>query len=242
MFLAGYTEGLPFKGVFTVPWAAAFSAFGCCAADYLHRYQKSIPIVVILPGSDETTKVFMGAQLNSGWEELERIAVTEMEEEGFKREDIVLRQIAYVRYMMQLEDVEVVSPVSRIGTAQDMDRLIASFEQTYSRKYTHAARYPEVGYQIMELGLHALVPKPKPELRKYHLRGKAPSSEALKGERGVYQKGKWEKARLYEMDLLESGNEVEGLAILEAPGTTMLVPAGKKVAVDEYRRYWLKEA
>jgi len=242
MFLAGYADGLPFKGVFTIPWAAAFSAFGCCAADYLHRYQKSIPIVVVLPGSDEATKMFMGAQLNSGWEELERIAVSEMKDEGFKKEDIILRHIAYVRYMMQLEDVEVVSPVSRINTAEDMDKLIDTFEETYSRKYTHAAKYPEVGYQVMELGLHALVSKPKPELRSHTLRGKAPRSEAFKGEREVYQGGEWKKARLYEMDLLESGNEVEGLAILEAPATTMLVPEGKRVVVDEFRRYWLKEA
>ena len=242
MFLAGYADGLPFKGVFTIPWAAAFSAFGCCAADYLHRYQKSIPIVVVLPGSDEATKMFMGAQLNSGWEELERIAVSEMKDEGFKKEDIILRHIAYVRYMMQLEDVEVVSPVSRINTAEDMDKLIDTFEETYSRKYTHAAKYPEVGYQVMELGLHALVSRPKPELRSHTPRGKAPRGEAFKGEREVYQGGEWKKARLYEMDLLESGNEVEGLAILEAPATTMLVPEGKRVVVDEFRRYWLKEA
>ena len=242
MFLAGYTEGLPFKGVFTVPWAASFSAFGCCAADYLHRYQKSTPMLAILPGADEAAKVFMGTLANSGWEELERIAVSEMADEGFKKEDIILRHIAYVRYMGQLEDVEVISPVSRINTAQDMDKLISAFEETYSRKYAHAAKYPEAGYHIMEIGLLASVPKPKPELRRYPLRGKTPSRKAFKGEREMYQGGKWNRARLYELDLLESGNEIKGLAILEAPATTMLVPAGKKVVVDEFRRYWLKEA
>jgi len=241
MFLAGYTEGLPFKGIFTVPWAAAFSAFGCCAADYLHRYQKST-IVAILPGADEPTKMFMGTLVNSGWEDLERIAVSEMEKEGFRKEDIIMRQIAYVRYMGQLEDVEVISPVSRINTAQDMDKLIDAFEETYSRKYTYAAKYPEAGYHIMELGLHASVPKPKPMLSKHPLRGKAPPMKAFKGEREVYQGGEWKRAKIYEMDLLESRNEVKGLAILEAPATTMLVPEGKRVVVDEYKRYWLKEA
>jgi len=243
MFLAGYTHGLPFKGVFTVPWAAAFSAFGCCAGDYLHRYQKSTPIEAILPGMDDATKMFMGTTLISpAWEELERIALSEMEDEGFKKEDITFRHIAYVRYMMQLEDVEVISPVSRINSGQDMDKLLSAFEESYSRKYTHAAKHPEVGYQIMEVGLHALVPKLKPELRRYSLKGQEPPGEALRGEREVYQWGAWKKAKLYEMDLLESGNEVDGMVILEAPSTTMLVPQGKKVVVDEYRRYWLKEA
>ena len=48
-------------------------------------------------------------------------------------------------------------------------------------------------------------------------------------------------ANLYEMDLLQPGNEVEGLAIIEAPATTMPVPEGKRVMVDDYKRYWLKE-
>ena len=47
-------------------------------------------------------------------------------------------------------------------------------------------------------------------------------------------------ARLYEMDLLQPGNEVEGLAIIEAPATTLPVPGGKKVAVDEYKRIWVR--
>jgi len=240
MFLAGYTEGMPFKGVFTVPWAAAFSAFGCTAADYVHRRQKST-LVSIAPDADETVKEYMGATVSASWEELEEIATREMEEEGFKKEDITFRQLAYVRYYQQLEDVEVFSPISRLETAEDMDKLIEAFEEVYSRKYTHAAKFPELGYQIFEVGLLAMVPKPKPELRKYPLGGKTPAKGTFKGEREVYSKGKWKKARLFEMDLLESGNEVEGLAIIEAPSTTMLVPEGRKVVIDEFKRFWIKE-
>jgi acetone carboxylase beta subunit len=240
MFLAGYSAGLPFRGIFTVPWAAAFSAFGLTAADYIHRYQKSTT-VVIPPGAAEDYKILMGGIVNVGWEELERIAASEMEEEGFKKEDIQFSQVAYVRYMMQLEDLEVMSPVSRVNTAADMDKLIDAFEEKYSNVYAYAARYPEAGYQIMELGLIASVAKPRPVLRKYPLEGKVPPKEALKGQREVYVRGEWKRANLYEMDLLQPGNVVEGLAIIEAPATTMPVPEGKKVMVDEYKRYWLRE-
>ncbi len=239
-FLAGYTAGLPFKGVFTVPWAAAFSAFGCAAADYLHRYQKST-LVALPPGSDDGMKQFMAMTVSASWAELEEIAAREMEEEGFKREEISFKQVAYVRYSQQLEDVEVISPLPRLVTAQDMDKLIEAFEETYSRKYVHAAMFPEVGYQIFEIGLLATVSRPKPLLRKYPLEGKTPPGEAEKGTRQVYFGGEWRKANLYEMDLLRSGNEVEGLAVIEAPSTTMFVPLGKKVIVDEYKRCWLKE-
>jgi N-methylhydantoinase A/oxoprolinase/acetone carboxylase beta subunit len=168
------------------------------------------------------------------------MAIREMEEEGFKKEDIIFRQVAYIRYYQQLEDVEVFSPIPRLETAEDMDRLMEAFEEVYSCKYTHAAKFPELGYQIFEVGLLAMVPKPKPELRKYPLGGKTPVQGTFKGEREVYSKGKWKKARLYEMDLLESGNEVEGLAVVEAPSTTMLVPEGRKVVIDEFKRFWIE--
>jgi acetone carboxylase beta subunit len=241
MFLAGYTSGIPFKGVFTVPWAAAFSAFGCTAADYLHRYQKST-LVAIPPMADDMYKGYMAMVISMGWEQLEQTAIKEMEQEGFKKEDITFKQVAYIRYTQQLEDVEVISPLSRLQTPQDLGKLIEAFEDVYSRKYAHAAKFPEVGYQIFELGLIATVPKLKPKLKKYTLEGKAPSPEAHKGEREIYVKGEWKKAKIYEMDLLNSGNEVEGLAIIEAPATTFPVPAGRKVIVDEYKRFWLKEA
>ena len=240
MFLAGYSAGLAFEGVFTIPWAAAFSAFGLTSADYIHRYQKSTT-VAIPPGSSEDYKILMGGIVNVGWEELERVAASEMEEEGFKKEDIQFTQVAYVRYMMQLEDLEVMSPVSRVNTSADMDRLIDAFEEKYSKVHAYAARYPEAGYQIMELGLIASVAKPMPQLRKYPLEGKDPPKQALKGQREIYVRGEWKKANLYEMDLLRPGNEVEGLAIIEAPATTMPVPEGKRVMVDEYKRYWLRE-
>jgi acetone carboxylase, beta subunit len=241
MFLAGYTAGIPFKGIFTVPWAAAFSAFGCTAADYVHRYQKST-LVAIPPMADDMYKGYMAMVISMGWDQLEQAAIKEMEQEGFKKEEITFKQVAYVRYTQQLEDVEVISPLARLQTPQDLGKLIEAFEEVYSRKYAHAAKFPEVGYQIFELGLIAMVPKLKPKLRKYSLEGSSPNPKAYKGEREVYVKGKWQKAKVYEMDLLSSGNEVQGLAVIEAPATTFPVPEGRKVVVDEYKRFFLKEA
>lgn len=240
MFMARYTEGLPVKGVFTVPWAAAFSAFGCTTADYMHRYQRSC-LVQIPPAASQEIKVNTGAVLNNIWAELEATAVRELTEEGYRAEEIRFEQIAYVRYGGQLEDLEVTSPVLRVKAPEDMDRLIAAFEKMYSRVYAHGARYPEAGYQVFEVGLRASVPHLKPAVRKYPLMGKTPPPGAFKGEREVYGQGQWRKAKLYEMDRLQPGNEIEGLAIIEAPATTLPVPEGKKVVVDEYKRFWIKE-
>ncbi|MFC1999533.1 hydantoinase/oxoprolinase family protein [Chloroflexota bacterium] len=240
MFLAGYSEGLPLKGVFTVPFAAAFSAFGCTAIDYVHRYQKSI-LVVIPVDANENLKIFMGSTLNREWEVLENLALKEMKEEGVPEGEIKLEQIAYVRYFNQLEEVEVQSPSRRVTSGEDMDRLIRVFEEKYSSLYTLAARHAEAGYQIMEVGIRASAAKPKPVIREYALGGKEPPKEATKGEREVYALRQWRKATLYEMDRLRPGNEVHGLAIVEAPATTLFVPESRKIRVDEYGILWLEE-
>lgn len=241
LFMAGYSKGLPFKGVFTVPWAPAFSAFGCTTADYLHRYQRSC-LVEIPDKAVPEKKINTGETLNRIWNDLEEIALREMTEEGFKEEELKFEQIAYLRYAGQLEDLEVISPTSRIKNPEDIDRLIDAFQEKYSRVYAYGARHPEAGYQIFEVGLRATVPKSKPKIKKYPVAGKTPPAKAFKGEREVYSKGQWSKARLYEMDLLQPGNEIKGLAIIEAPATTLPIPDGIKVVVDEYQRFWIREA
>lgn len=239
MHVAGYTEGLPFKGVATLPYAAAFSSFGSAAVDISHRYQKSTT-VAIEAGADDDFKLMMGQMfLNPGWEELEKMAEEEFKAEGLPWDEADVRQIAYVRYGSQMDDIEVPSPVSRIDSVEDMEKLIATFEELYERVYAGVAKHPQAGYQIFELGLTATVPKVKPKLIKRSLEGKKPPKEAIKGEREVYYNGEWHKAVIYDMDRIRPGNEVEGIAVIEAPATTFFLPPGRRSKMDEWSLLWL---
>jgi len=239
MHVAGYTEGLPFRGVATMPWAAGFSSFGCAAEDISHRYQKSTP-VFLPPGADSAYKMLMGQLLlNVGWEELEKQAAADFAAEGLPWEQAKMQQIAYVRYGGQMEDLEVISPVSRINSPEDMDKLLAAFESLYEKVYAGVAKHERAGFQIMELGITVVAPKVKPKLVKRPLEGKKPPQEAIKGEREVYYNGVWGKATIYDMDRLKPGNEVHGLAVVEAPATTLFLPPGRRIRVDEWTLIWL---
>lgn len=240
MHLAGYTEGLPFKGVATVPWAAGFSAFGCATVDISHRYQKSTNVFIPYK-ADDSWKLMMGQMmLNPGWEELEKLAQADFAAEGLPWEEAKVERIAYVRYMMQMEDLEVISPVRRIDTPQDMDRLITAFESLYEKIYAGVAKRQEAGYQILELGLAVSVPKIKPKLVRHRLKGIHPAPEAVKGTREVYFDGAWQRATIYNMDVIEPGNEIKGFAIVEAPATTLVIPSGRKARMDEWRLIWIE--
>ena len=239
MHLAGYSEGLPFKGVATLPWAAAFSSFGCAAVNISHRYQKSTG-VLIEDGTSDDMKLMMGQMmLNGGWEELEGLARADFEAEGLPWEQAKVQQIAYVRYGSQMDDLEVPSPISRINSAEDMDGLIAAFEDLYERVYAGVAKHPQAGYQIMELGVVASIPKVKPKLVKRQLEGKDLGPEAYKGTREVYMEGEWHKTPIIDMDAIRPGNEISGIAIIEAPSTTLVLPPGRRVKMDEWSLLWL---
>jgi N-methylhydantoinase A len=239
MHVAGYSEGLPFKGIATLPWAAAFSSFGCAAVNISHRYQKSTG-VLIEEGTSDDMKLMMGQMmLNGGWEELEGLARADFEAEGLPWKEATVQQIAYVRYGSQMDDLEVPSPVSRIESARDMDRLIDAFEDLYEKVYAGVAKHPQAGYQIMELGVVASIPKVKPKLVRRPLGEKSIAPEAHKGKRDVYMDGRWQEASIIDMDRIVPGNEVTGLAIIEAPSTTLVLPPGRKARMDEWSLLWL---
>ena len=177
--------------------------------------------------------------LNTGWEELEKRAAADFATEGLPWDQAEVQQIAYVRYGGQMEDLEVVSPVSRINSAEDMDKLFAAFEALYEQVYAGVAKHERAGFQIMDLGVAASVPKVKPKLVKRPLESREPPKEAIKGEREVYYDRAWHKAIIYDMDRLGPGNEIDGIAVVEAPATTLFLPPGRHIRMDEWTLIWL---
>jgi N-methylhydantoinase A/oxoprolinase/acetone carboxylase beta subunit len=61
----------------------------------------------------------------------------------------------------------------------------------------------------------------------------------VKGERKVYYNGKWHKTTIYDMDQLRPGNEIEGIAVIEAPASTLFLPPGRHIRMDEWTLIWL---
>ena len=239
MHLAGYASEYPWKAVATVPFAAAFSAWGGACMDYAHRRHKSIA-AVIPPGADTATKMFAAQTVTSAWEELEKQLLDELLAEGFTRDQISLRQIAYIKYYGHLDDLEVASPVERLLSEQDVDSLVAHFESIFTKTYTLAGKPPMPSYQIGEVSVVAEVSTVKPLVVRKELEGKDPPANAEKGTRPVYQQGQWYNARLYEMDNLRPGNQIPGIAVIEAPSTTLFVPPGWRARIDEYDIFWME--
>jgi N-methylhydantoinase A/oxoprolinase/acetone carboxylase beta subunit len=238
LHLLGYASDDPWKAVCTVPHAGAFSAWGGACMDYAHRRHRSVS-AMFSRGGDAAARMQAATVVSTAWAALEAELLAELEGEGFRRDQITLRQIAYIRYYGQLEDVEVDSPVPRLAADADIERLLGRFEEVFTKMFTLAAKPTAPSYHVTEVSVIAKVDTVKPKLVRHALEGVMPPVKAGKGTRPVFQRGAWGEARIYEMGELRPGNEIDGLAVIEAPNTTLFVPAHWQVRIDAHQIYWL---
>ena len=235
----GITEDVRFEAVATVPWAAAFSAYGNACSDYSHRYHAGIS-VYIPPAWDAPALESIAATLNRVWEELELKACAEFDAAGVGREQVRFRHGFYARYMGALESTEVTFPFARIDGTERLQALVDSFDTQYERVYTKGAKSPEAGYFVNELVIEAAADKVKPVVPRFALGAKDPERRWYKGSREVYFKKQWREFQVWEMEGLHAGVHLDGPVIVEDPMTTLVVPPGKAVELDEHRVIWLQ--
>jgi acetone carboxylase beta subunit len=236
----GYTEDLGFEDVIVPAWAAGFSAFGCAAADFEYRYDKTVSIAVAQEAA-APDKVAAVKTLQEAWDELARKVVEEFRLNGFDPNDVQLRPGFRMQYQGQLNDLEIDAPLPHIASAEDWDRITATFEDVYGRVYATAARVPELGFSITGAILRGVVPVSKPKIPSEPEAGKEPPAGARLGTRRLYYRGRFHEATVWAMEKLQAGNEVEGPAIIESDSTTFVVPVGFWTRLDPHRLFHLRQ-
>jgi N-methylhydantoinase A/oxoprolinase/acetone carboxylase beta subunit len=194
---------------------------------------------VITPDLDDATKLAYMQPIQQTWDALEAELHAELLEEGFSADQISISRVVYMKYYGQLDDVEVESPVATLDSAEDMAALFETFEDLYIKMFTLAAKADMPSYHVTEVCVVAKVATVKPKLRKFELAGKVPAAKSKKGMRPVFMRGKWQDADIWEMESLVPGNEIDGLAVIEASNTTLFVPPEWIVKIDEHDIYWI---
>lgn len=237
---AGYTKGLGFEDVLVPAWAAGFSAFGCGAADFEYRYDKTLDINVNY-GADRDSIEKAGNELQAAWAELMEKVAAEFEKNSFSKEDVDFRLYFRMQYQGQLNDLEIESPIRQFRNADDWEALVRAFEDTYTRVYAKAAKSPELGYSITGAIVRGIVEVAKPKIPEEPLSGEIPPAEAYLGTRDVYWAGRWIKADIWSMEKLKPGNVIRAFSILESPATTFVIPPGFETYLDQHRIFHLRE-
>ena len=236
----GYTEGLGFEDVIVPTWAAGFSAFGCAAADFEYRYDKSLDINLAEDAAKED-RAEAAKVLQAAWDELTKNVLEEFRLNGYSHDQVQLQPGYRMQYRGQLNDLEVESPLPSATDAADWDKLVVAFNDTYARVYAAAARSPELGYSVTGAIMRGSVPIPKPKIPKEIEEGENPPADAFIGTRRFYRKKEWVDADLYRMERLRPGNTVTGPAIIESDATTFVVPDGFETYLDGRRLFHLRQ-
>jgi len=243
LHVGGISQGMGFEDVLVPAWAAGFSAFGCSCSDFEYRFNASLDLP-IAPDISDDEKEGLVEMINGQCAFLREKVVEEFGKSGVAEDDIRFRIFLRMQYMGQLRDLEVRTGLEVLEDNNALDGVIADFEELYAKVYALSARSPELGYLITQVVLSGMVDVEKPALPKEELGGEAPLESAGKGERDVYWRGEWIKAGIWEMEELRAGNRLKGLAIIESPATTFVVPPGASTYLDEHRIFhleWEKE-
>ena len=229
----GFTEGLDVADVITVPYAAAFSAFGAACSEYMHRYHKGF-IASIHLDEAEAQKATIGQQMVDLYKQMEDTARKELAEEGADISNISFNYGMYARYIGQLESFDTPLDISTADEAKNVDYLLSLFEEMYTKIYPEGARFPEVGYAISELYIKAVIPKAMPVLKEHTLAGSTPKESAYVHSRKVNHKGEFHDFKVWQMSELEAGNIIFGPSIIRDPMTTLVIPPEKSIEIDQY--------
>lgn len=237
---AGYTKGLGFEDVLVPAWAAGFSAFGCGAADFEYRYDKTLDISVP-DQADNAVIVEAGEELQSAWDELIERVADEFVKSGYKQDEVDFHLYFRMQYQGQLNDLEIQAPIQRFAGVEDWKMLVRAFEEMYTRVYAKSALSPQLGYSVTAAIVRGVVDVAKPKIPQEPLSGEKPPADAYLGKRKVYWEGEWIEATIYEMEKLKPGNHIGAFSIMESPATTLVIPTGFETYLDENRIFHVKE-
>jgi acetone carboxylase, beta subunit len=236
LHVAGYTAGVPYQQVLVPEWAAGFSAFGCACADFEYRFDRQVDLP-LLPTHSAEEKVAMGGLLTQAWRGLEDRVRGEFEKSGYDPATVTFTHMVRMQYYGQLVDIEVDAPRPAIETIEDVEALIASFEQTNARMYARAASSPELGYLVAQAIVKGAVPIEQPTLPTMP---RVDGSPPVKATREVWWRDGWATTDVYEMDDVRNGHVVEGPAVLEAESTTFPIPPDRRASLDEHGIFHLE--
>lgn len=202
-------------------FGSQFCAFGSSCMDVLHNYSVAKNLILGSNTNDTTIQEF-----NKTVREMVDGAYFDLAGEGFGKENVSLM----TEVVMTSKRSPSPTVIRWLPIFLENNKAVGALLDLY-RAQVGAVKDNEV--LVQELRLKASSPLTHPEFSSHTPAGANPQ-EALKGKRAVYWDGKFRDTQIYEQSLLKCRNVVKGLAIIEGPGYTILVPPGSRYLTDQY--------
>jgi len=171
------------------------------------------------------------AEIVSAWNALADEGRRDIRAEGIADADIKIEYVADVRYFGEGHEVQVTAPEGVTGEA-----AVVHMWNDFHRVHDQSFGFHYEGKQDVELvnlRVRAVGIQNRPSIKA--VEGQGQPAKPF-GSRNVYWKGVgWVESPLYERTELASGQTVEGPAIIQEYGSTVVVPGGWSCQADRYR-------
>ncbi|MCH8896861.1 MAG: hydantoinase/oxoprolinase family protein [Chloroflexi bacterium] len=197
------------------------SALGVAIADIVKDYSRT----VMLRGDD-----LQADRLEEEFHGMESLARAELLGEGLPAEEMTSRRFLDVRYVGQSFELTIDCP--NLSRRADLHRTIGnSFYQTHRQRFGYADRSEAVEIVNLRLKLELAVEKPAASPQPA---GPADASPAILGQTEMFFPSGPLQSKLYDREQLQTGNRIQGPALLLQLDSTIVVSPGWGGTVDPY--------
>ncbi|UCF91378.1 MAG: hydantoinase/oxoprolinase family protein [Desulfobacterales bacterium] len=208
--------------------SSIFCALGSIIADLRHDLVRSVVA--------KTSDIDPDA-LNSIFREMRALGDEYLDREGIVERDRYYKKSIDMRYKGQFHEVEL--PLSEAEqSAEERAQIIEDFHQKHEELYAYR---DVVETETINVRLAACGRVVTPA-RKAMPIGSGDARRFIKGKRDVYfaRKFGFVPTTIYDGDLMEAGDIVEGPAIVEQKTTTVVVPPDTRLEVTTYGDYYMQ--
>lgn len=205
---------------------------GLCALGMLNSNLKHDAVAAYAFNAD---KADMGA-LATLYENMERANEELLSAGGIPKEKIRHERLIDARYVSQLYELETPVPRLRKYKPKDMSRITNLFEELHDRLYHY--KFPGAPIQFVGCRVESTGEIEKIEFGEMPFAG-VNADSALKSKRHIYspEKGGFVEALIYDSNKLRYGNTIDGLAVVESEGSTLVIWENQRLSVDKYGNF-----
>ncbi|MET3600803.1 hydantoinase/oxoprolinase family protein [Martelella mangrovi] len=220
MHAAALGAELGAKKVVIPAGASVFSAWGMMMSDLRRDYFVTHLVDLKSDAAREITALF---------EESEKLAFAQFAAEKIDADRVRFQRYGKFRYQNQEHTTEVL--IEGEITTEGIAEITEAFHAAYEQEYTYRLDAP-----VELVGIHLVA---SAEVGKLQMQEKpatgTPAAAALKGRRKVdYALEGVHEADIYDGEKLEPGMTFSGPAVIEDPGTTVVIHPGNHVEIDGF--------
>ena len=228
---SGFGSELGVKAIVVPATATVHSAFGAVTSD-IHISHTFSDLLRTPPVAENASQYLDPARISDNFAQLEEDAKGSLQKNGVADADMSFARFVDMQYRRQTHQITIPIPNGPF-TQASADKLVEDFERKYEELYGEGAAFREAGIELTSFRVNGAGKIAKPALHEYAL-GDADVSAAVMGQRDVYFRttGEYVPTQVYKGDQLHAGGKVAGPAILEYPGTTVVIDPGQHGTVD----------